>query len=465
MFRRIKINLFQKPVTTLVLFLTFTLLIAFVFFCVSMLRSHGVLYDETSKLHGSAVAISVNTNSTSASYDNPDYEPLDYIGKITYEQIDEILQIEGVIGVNSPTAFHFTPINFKNSKEHTGEDPVEQAYEKMEKWGEITEEEILSAAENISLWGHVDIKMEDAFRAGWNELIEGEFPETGAREAIISDVLAQENDLEIGDTLEFKSIQTGNAETNTLIVSGIYSTKQKFEVLEANSYSDIFANSPYNRIFSDYETVSLYAGISSEIKNLHVYVESQRDVDMVIEKLKDTSINWKEFKANDQFQYRAGIIMGLDNFYNTMLGILVLSVFGGIILFLIIMLSFNDDREIGVLVCIGEKRKNIPKQKTREYLLIAVIALPIAVLIGYFATVILVLPLNPQEVPSEYYEVVHTMDTDSLLEPKLTASFNVIDAVLVAVYALVLVAFSYIINKLKVKKHNTKKFIMGEEEE
>ncbi len=470
MFRRIKINLFQKPITTIALFITFMLILAFVFFCVSMLRSYSILDKDMREMYGGVVVIGMKSGS-SASYEEQlkaleeDYNPLEGICEITYENIDEILEIEGVLGVDAHISGRFSPENFENVQKYTGEDPYKQSYETMDITG-LSEEEIIEQGELISLSGNIDTSMIGDFKKGWNELVDGEFPNKGKSEVIVSQELAQDNELAIGDNLELRDTDINGGNTYVFEVVGIYSTILEFKVLEENDTTGSYAisGSPYNVLYSDWESVNSITQTYSGIKNLYVYYDPSLSSDALIERLKTTSINWNEFDVRVEKGEFEAIEQGLVNFYNAMISITFIAFTGGVILFLIIILSFNEDKEIGVLVCIGEKRKNVARQKTMEYLLIAVISFPVAVLIGNFAAVILSDTLNPQAVYPDGSVAIYVIDIGELsLRPKLTASFNIIDALLVAVYALVLLLASYIINKLKVKKHNTKKFIMGEE--
>ncbi len=473
MFRRIKINLLQKPVTTIVLFITLTLILAFVFFCVSMLSSYGVLYREMKEMYDGEISIGINSNSTMSHEEQMQmleegYNPLENAGEITYENIYDILEVEGVIGVNWYISGNFMPINFENVQSYTGPDPYENSREEAERYGELTEEEIIEQGKLVSILGEIDVRMSGDFRRGFNELIEGSFPQRGKAQVIICDVLANQNELSIGDFLTLQDKDTENGGIYEFEVVGIYSTKLKFEVVE-NEYggrgSDMFRASPYNRIYADWEMLNSITEKYSGLINLRVYHDPFIDPNVIIQGISQTSLNPNEFKAQVFIAEYEMIGKGLDNFYNSMSALTLAVGLGGIAIFVIILLMYNNNKEIGMLICIGEKRKNIVRQKACEYVAIAAVALPFAILLGYFAVVALSTPLNPQEAVSENSVTVSMIETgEKALRPKLTASFNTIDALLTAAYALVLVLAAYIINKLKVKKHNTKKFIMGEEE-
>lgn len=63
--------------------------------------------------------------------------------------------------------------------------------------------------ESVNLVGCIHPEYYDYFRRNLSELTEGEFPSTSNRGAIISETLAEENNLHVGDFIEIKPYQTG----------------------------------------------------------------------------------------------------------------------------------------------------------------------------------------------------------------------------------------------------------------
>ena len=123
--------------------------------------------------------------------------------------------------------------------------------------------------ESVNLVGCIHPEYYDYFRRNLSELTEGEFPSTSNRGAIISETLAEENNLHVGDFIEIKPYQTGveisdDAVKEDIIfgdqiisikITGIFGTKLYFNVAETNQNgSAIFRISPYNTIFVDYNT-------------------------------------------------------------------------------------------------------------------------------------------------------------------------------------------------------------------
>lgn len=191
------------------------------------------MYNDTLKQIGSAVFVSKISEVTE------DFELIMSTEELTLDNIDEILAIENVLGVEAGDATSKStvyPLNFNNSKEYTGSNPLEQTANETYSVG------LELYTYSVSILGYMNIEYIDFFSRGLSNLIQGEFPTDEHPGAIITQQLAEENNLSIGDTLQFQRIidttytnfETGTIELANQIIEveiiGIYSTDLTFDI-------------------------------------------------------------------------------------------------------------------------------------------------------------------------------------------------------------------------------------------
>ncbi len=468
MIKRIKIALIQKPLNTTALLLLFTIITAFVFFSLSIYRSANVLRIDTLKQLGTQIAVGAKSDFVDQLFEehiekNGDDEelqtldPANHYDALSQEQINEILQINEVIGVNTISTIDLTPVNFSNSKKYQGENPFEQENSLY-----MTKEEMEFESHAVNAVGCVDASLYEHFLRNLSELKHGVFPSEENRGALISEVLAEENNLSVGDVLEVKAMRSESDATYSIKIVGIYSTTLYFNISEANDNGTaVFRVSPYNTIFTDYSTVHEIAGTSDELRNLNIYLNSPLDVDSVLNKLKSISINWGKYEAYDFVKtFNFDLISSVENFKNAILNIVLISTLGGIALFVIVFLSLNVTDEFGILFCLGEKKSKILLQKSIEYGLLALIALPLIFILGYFLVSILIEPLNPEPITAGFVVSLFSIG-DDMVNYNLNMNLNFIDAVFSVGYLMLLIIIAMALNFYRIYNYKTIKFLQN----
>lgn len=204
----------------------------------------------------------------------------------------------------------------------------------------------------------------------------------GSKVAMIEKTLADENDLEIGDTITVTS--TNDEETNiNLDIIGIYETTSTGDDQAMNFTAMI----PYNKIYIPYTAANTLKGEDSEdtIDSAIYYMNDPADMNSFVADAKEKSnIDFNTFKldANDQlYQQMVGPIQNVASFSSNV--VYLVTIAGAIILGLIVMMSIRERKyEMGVLLAIGEKRWKLVGQFMAEILMVAVLALGIATASG-----------------------------------------------------------------------------------
>lgn len=214
---------------------------------------------------------------------------------------------------------------------------------------------------------------QNLFTSGKLTLVEGShITEDNTHSAIISDALAEKNQIKVGDVL---TVTDGSGKEIALEVIGLFHANEVEEVgASVTSYDKI-----ENRVFTDI-TSAIEAENSAAVQgfdNIKVTVDDPEDIEQIMEQIKrlpDYKENAYTIAADDEaYQSAAASLNSLDVLVKSLLiGIIAVSI---VILALILTLwGKTRVHETGVLLSLGVKKANILGQYIAEVLLIAVFA-------------------------------------------------------------------------------------------
>ncbi|MGL4656003.1 MAG: ABC transporter permease [Sarcina sp.] len=198
---------------------------------------------------------------------------------------------------------------------------------------------------------------------------------------VIEETLATDNNLKVGDKFVVES-PTDAANTVELEVVGIYRNSGEFSL---DAFMNV-SNSPYNKMFVPYNLVSGMKGedYNNSVDKMVFYLDDPVNVDSFIAAAEKTSVDLDTFMFDaDTLAYETmmGPIENVASFSSTAL--IVVTIFGAVILALIIMLSIKDrTNEIGILLSLGESKSKIIGQFLVEVVLVLVMSLSISGIIG-----------------------------------------------------------------------------------
>lgn len=392
---------------------------------------------------------------------------------LTDQTKSEILSIQGVVGIETMNGFSNSdalPVNFENCKLHTGYDPEDQV-------------DVRDNAENMAIYGESvnivgcnHVELYDYFRRGVSKIMEGEYPSENQRGAVISQELATQNNIEVGDIIDVQPYRTEYiesevirfAETTVQIpIVGIYSTKLYFEITAHNSMGvDVYRLSPYNTIYVDYLTGLELTGSSEETQYFDIYVDSPDHLDSVMRDLSKVSIQWDQYKAENRtevlFSEFAGQIRKLSN---TSMLILIATVIIGSVIYIIILHAANltSSKEIGIWLSIGESNRNILIQKMMEYLIIGIAAIPVAVLIGIIVNVGLQDIITPEWVSRDAASLTSSFILgDTIFVPALKIAVYWVDIIVIFLYTFMLSLIGLLYTMYRMAKLNLRSLLIGE---
>lgn len=215
-----------------------------------------------------------------------DYANINDAGKqiFTTDIIERLSSVENVIGVNQDHADFALPINFQNNKSYSGKNPYSQ---------KVQIENEPGFENNIILEGNIRTDLTDLFRNGAADIALGTYPTVDQPGALISSVLAEQNNLSLNDEIMFEAY---GKEITTQIV-GIYNTKAQFQITSDNIVgAAVFAYSPYNRIYVDIDSFSQLFGTDQTTLPISVYINSPIKVQETGEKIKSMDFDWDIFR-------------------------------------------------------------------------------------------------------------------------------------------------------------------------
>ena len=198
---------------------------------------------------------------------------------------------------------------------------------------------------------------------------------------MIEETFATENNLEVGSTVVLVNPQDETSTIEAEIV-GIYKSTAEISEMAYRMTSML----PYNQIYAPYTLVNTFKGEGYEdaVDSIVFYLNDPANVEAFIEEGNNTSIDFNTYKldANNQaYETMMAPIENVASFSNTTL--ILVTVFGAVILALIIMLSIKDrTHEIGILMALGEKRSKIVYQLLAEIVIVLVVAIGVSGVCG-----------------------------------------------------------------------------------
>lgn len=256
---------------------------------------------------------------------------------------------------------------------------------------------------DYTIIAYSDISYAEDFVDGNKKIIDGSMIDKNNTEnvIVISEELAEENDLAVGDTVTF--INT-NDETITYKyeIVGIYeivndTTSSMPGKVQSNSSNQIYTNiSVLNQIIEDDGTeTSSYSMFNSITSNFYIAYE---DLDKFTEAVRDLGVSdYYNIRTNeDEITATLEPIKSIASFSFTFL--IVILVVGGIVLTIINLFNIRERKyEIGVLRAIGMTKSKVTIQLVSEIFMVALIAL----VVGTTAGTILSQPVSNYMLSSE----------------------------------------------------------------
>lgn len=194
--------------------------------------------------------------------------------------------------------------------------------------------------------------------------------DAGSTNCVIETNLANENDLDVGDTLTISSLEDESM-TVELTVVGI------FEISNTDSDVRMMNMNPVNTIYTDLSVGQLINNDENVLSSAVYYLDDSENVEAFMTLAEDqTDLDWEVYSLNDNnqmFEKNASSINNMDSF--TKIFLIVVIGAGCAILCLILALTIrNRYYEIGIFLSLGQSKIRIIGQQLIEIGIIAALA-------------------------------------------------------------------------------------------
>lgn len=261
-------------------------------------------------------------------------------------------------------------------KEDNSSNPPEMNHKKEMSMGDFT------------LIAYSDSSYNEDFIKGNKKIVEGEMlsPTDTSDKIVISEELAEENDIKVGDKIEFKNTNDESI-TYTLEVSGIYSIENETDDnmgsrMMPNSTNQIYSNlTVLNKIIED-------DGISDDnfkvMQNVTAaYYVDYENIESFEKEVKELGISdyYKVMTNEEEITSTLNPIKNITSFSKTFL--IITFIVGIVILTIINLFNIRERKyEIGVLRAIGMTKLKITFQLAFETVMITIISLVAGIIVG-----------------------------------------------------------------------------------
>ena len=233
--------------------------------------------------------------------------------------------------------------------------------------------------QGVTLIGNREMSLDANVLGGNVTILEGRMTtKDDTNVCVVSEELAQKNQLKIGGCLQFHSIKAEEPVQEAMIV-GIYQVRERMEpYMSGDTYRS------ENVIFTDLHFPEKVEQDDPLYETAYFKVANVDDYDAVKEAIKKTDINWQWYDLidnNGNLDTMASNFHDLEKISNTLL--LTVTGAGFIILFLIFIFWIRSrTHEIGILLSIGIAKGKILLQILTEAFLVGILALALSFLLA-----------------------------------------------------------------------------------
>lgn len=394
--KRAALYLIRKKRRTMLLFLYMALMAVFILISFSLKSAAKKELDRLLQTFGTGFVLKINTENPAniETIEINGHMDSTYIGtKITDETIGKILGLEGVTNYTLPREFNLVWTELKLRPGGWAKaDPTEF----------MTEEFIKLAQQEIQAYSCTDGELSENFRTGALHISEGRnLKSEDFCRTVISEELAERNGLSVGDTITIEvkegTYQPTKEEHKTwgqpiqLEIVGLFHmnfTQQYTEWTSEYGYME-------NNIYVDKETHKIIEDIIAEnwegdlmdigYSEVIFFVDDPKKTDSIIQEMKER----KDIQIGDamvypdQTAYEASAKpYNLIHKFSLMLSIIGIAGVG-IILFLLMKMTVRGRmHEIGILLSIGVKKREIVGQLIIECMAVSTAAMLLAILLS-----------------------------------------------------------------------------------
>lgn len=292
---------------------------------------------------------------------------------------------------------------------------------------------------------------------------------------VISEELATQNDLEVGDEITFY-LPSDSSITYTFEITGI------FETIDDSASDDFMNMNALNAQNQIYTTVTAINNIledddSSNSLNATIYLKNQDDLEAYAEEVKDKCLSdyYTLSDNTDEITSTLTPIKNISNFSMTFL--IIILIVGAIILAVINILNIRDRKyEIGVLRAIGMSKTKLTLSLLIELFIVTVIAFIIGIIGGKLLSQPVTNKMLENEINSQQVQTENTRENfggrgferpnerraTQNYEDSLTVTLDVKTIIILFSFGLILVIVSGSASAIFITKYNPNQILRNQ---
>lgn len=373
MFKNSFLSIKKSIGKTLLLFVIMAVIVNLVIAGLSIKNATSKSMDQVRKSLGSEVTLSYNMKNIMGNR-NPG-EAMDSVMKnITIEMADSLKELSYVDSYNytvsvSVSSEDIEPVSMK--EENTSSNNKNPFGGSMQK-PQFMDNNDFTVVGNTSM-EYVSEFIDENYVLVSGRLLNAD--DKDANNCVIESNLANDNELEVGDTFEVTATKDDEETTTTLTIVGIFEVKTSDVMGNMMSMSN--RQNPMNTIYTSLSRAMLLNDSSTDITSATYYLDDPDHIEAFKEEAENkTDIDFETYTldANDLVYQRS--ISSLENmasFANMFLIVVVVA--GSVILCLILVLTMRGRfYEFGVMLSLGQSKMKIILQQLIEVGLIASLA-------------------------------------------------------------------------------------------
>lgn len=292
---------------------------------------------------------------------------------------------------------------------------------------------------------------------------------------VISEELATQNDLEVGDEITFY-LPSDSSITYTFEITGIFET---IDDSASDDFMNINALNAQNQIYTTVTAINniLEDDDSSNSLNATIYLKNQDDLEAYTEEVKDKGLSDYYTLSNNTDEITSTLtpIKNISNFSMTFL--IIILIVGAIILAVINILNIRDRKyEIGVLRAIGMSKTKLILSLLTELFIVTVIAFIIGIIGGKLLSQPVTNKMLENEINSQQVQTENTREnfggrgferpnerrTTQNYEDSLTVTLDVKTIIILFSFGLILVIVSGSASAIFITKYNPNQILRNQ---
>ena len=292
---------------------------------------------------------------------------------------------------------------------------------------------------------------------------------------VISEELATQNDLEVGDEITFY-LPSDSSITYTFEITGIFETTDDSA---SDDFMNINALNAQNQIYTTVTAINniLEDDDSSNSLNATIYLKNQDDLEAYTEEVKDKGLSdyYTLSDNTDEITSTLTPIKNISNFSMTFL--IIILIVGAIILAVINILNIRDRKyEIGVLRAIGMSKTKLILSLLTELFIVTVIAFIIGIIGGKLLSQPVTNKMLENEINSQQVQTENTRENfggrgferpnerraTQNYEDSLTVTLDVKTIIILFSFGLILVIVSGSASAIFITKYNPNQILRNQ---